>query len=165
MSVQAYQENGRRGTDDETGIRIPTTLAPRWRQTGGFIPEDPAGGGYVGEWEDGAYVPEEPYTCGKSYLSYLDMPHVDSNDKLRRITCPKDGSRVIDLVAVDGDAPNNGLIYWITAGPSHGVLSGLYPGITYTPTPGYAGGDSFSFRVSDMDGTYSNISTVDITVS
>ena len=165
MSVQAYQENDRRGTDEETGIRIPTTLAPRWSPVGGFIPGDPAGGGYVGEWEDGAYVPEEPYTCGKDFLTYLDMPHIDSNDKVTRATCPKDGSTVVNLVAVDGDAPNNGLVYWITEGPYHGALSGLYPGITYTPTAGYVGGDYFRFRVSDMDGNYSNISTVSITVA
>ncbi|WP_434389161.1 ELWxxDGT repeat protein [Melittangium boletus] len=46
---------------------------------------------------------------------------------------------------VDGDA----LSYAVVAGPAHGSLQGTPPALTYTPAPGFAGTDAFSFRVND----------------
>jgi gliding motility-associated-like protein len=37
--------------------------------------------------------------------------------------------------------------------------------VTYTPNPGYAGTDSFTYRVKDLNGYYTNAATVNITVS
>src|SRR5204862_3436682 len=41
------------------------------------------------------------------------------------------------------------LTFTVTAGPSHGALSGTAPNLTYTPTAGYFGPDSFQFKVTD----------------
>ena len=47
--------------------------------------------------------------------------------------------------------------------PAHGSLSGTAPNLTYTPTPGYTGADSFTFTCSDGSIT-SNVGTVSISV-
>ena len=49
---------------------------------------------------------------------------------------------------VDGDA----LTFAVTGGPTHGTLSGAPPNLTYAPTAGYSGPDSFTFRVTDPGG-------------
>ncbi len=46
--------------------------------------------------------------------------------------------------------------------PTHGALSGTAPNLTYTPTTGYSGADSFTFKANN--GTDSNMATVSITV-
>ena len=54
------------------------------------------------------------------------------------------------------------LVYSVVATPTHGTLTGTAPNLTYTPTSGYAGADSFTFKANN--GTDSNIATVTITV-
>lgn len=56
------------------------------------------------------------------------------------------------------------LVFTVVTGPAHGVLTGSLPGVTYTPTSGYSGPDSFTFRASDGT-TTSAIATVSITVT
>jgi hypothetical protein len=76
----------------------------------------------------------------------------------------KDTAKPIVLSASDPD--NNPLTYSIVTQPQHGTLSGGSFGgqlRTYTPTTGYTGPDSFTFRAND--GTVnSNTATVSITV-
>ena len=45
----------------------------------------------------------------------------------------------------DGDA----LTFSVVTPPLHGTLSGTAPNFTYTPAAGYAGSDSFTFKVND----------------
>jgi hypothetical protein len=61
---------------------------------------------------------------------------------------------------VDGDP----LTFTVTTQPSHGVLTGTAPALTYTSTAGYTGPDSFTFVADDgtMDSTPA---TVAITVT
>ena len=47
------------------------------------------------------------------------------------------------------DANGDTLTYIIVTPPSNGVLSGTPPTLIYTPTPGFEGGDSFTFKVND----------------
>jgi hypothetical protein len=63
------------------------------------------------------------------------------------VTTTSDTSVAIGLTGsdLDGDA----LTFQVTAGPSNGSLSGTAPTLTYTPTAGYTGPDSFSFVVND----------------
>ncbi len=60
---------------------------------------------------------------------------------------------------VDGDP----LTYAVVTVPAHGALGGTPPSLVYTPEPGYAGPDSFTFRANDgaLD---SQSATVSITV-
>ena len=80
------------------------------------------------------------------------------------VTTPKNTAKAITLVATD--ANNDPLTYSIVTPPSHGTISPTTPGgpsRTYTPTTGYVGPDSFTFKAND--GTLdSNTATVSITV-
>ena len=65
--------------------------------------------------------------------------------------------------AVTLQATGNGtLTYSVVAAPTHGTLSGTAPSLTYTPTSGYVGTDSFTFKANN--GTDSNIATVTLNV-
>lgn len=47
------------------------------------------------------------------------------------------------------DEDNDELSYTILSKPVHGILSGTPPRVIYTPNPGFAGEDSFTFSLSD----------------
>ncbi len=61
------------------------------------------------------------------------------------------------------DAESDALVYSIVSAPSHGTLSGTLPNLTYS-SPGYAGPDSFTFKVNDGLAD-SNTATVSINVT
>ena len=66
--------------------------------------------------------------------------------------------------AITLSATGSGTItYTVATNPTHGQLSGTAPALTYTPTNGYSGADSFTFTASN--GTTSNVATVSITVA
>ena len=70
----------------------------------------------------------------------------------------------VAITLTGSDADGNPLSYPVVAGPTHGLLSGTAPNLTYTPTANYSGSDSFTFKVNDgmVD---SAPATVSITVS
>ncbi|MEI7832766.1 MAG: Ig-like domain-containing protein, partial [bacterium] len=71
-------------------------------------------------------------------------------------------AKAITLAASDADG--NTLTYTVVMRPTHGILTGTAPKLTYTPTAGYLGTDSLTFKVND--GTVdSAVATVSITVS
>jgi Bacterial Ig domain len=55
----------------------------------------------------------------------------------------------------------------LVSGPSHGTLDGrITSGVaTYTPSPGYTGVDSFTYRLTDANGRSSSVVSVDILVT
>jgi len=59
---------------------------------------------------------------------------------------------------------NGTLTYTVVASPTHGTLSGIAPALTYTPTTGYSGSDSFTFTATNAGGT-SLAATVSITIA
>jgi C1A family cysteine protease len=61
------------------------------------------------------------------------------------------------------DAEGDALTYTVLTNPLHGTLSGTAPNLTYTPTTGYKGADSFTWKAYDGS-LYSNVATVSITV-
>jgi hypothetical protein len=63
------------------------------------------------------------------------------------VTTAIDTSVAIGLTGSDPDG--DALTFQVTAGPTHGSLSGTAPTLTYIPTAGYTGPDSFSFAVHD----------------
>jgi len=54
------------------------------------------------------------------------------------------------------------ITYTVLSQPTNGALSGSAPNLTYTPTTGYTGTDSFTFKANN--GSDSNTATVNITV-
>lgn len=57
---------------------------------------------------------------------------------------------LVTLMGIDGEPPYT---FEITRQPSHGLLNGTLPVLTYTPDNGFAGQDHFYFEVTDADGT------------
>ena len=75
------------------------------------------------------------------------------------VTVPYNTATAITLTATGTGT----LTYTVVASPTHGTLSGAAPGLTYTPTSGYSGADSFTFKANN--GTDSNVATVSLTVT
>src|SRR5208282_2689687 len=67
----------------------------------------------------------------------------------------------ITLTATDSDG--DPLTYSIVTEPANGTLSGTAPNVTYTPTTGFSGTDSFTFQAHDGQ-LNSNTATVTIQV-
>jgi hypothetical protein len=79
------------------------------------------------------------------------------------------GAGQATTITLTGTAPiGDGLSFAVTANPSNGTLSGLNSAtgqVTYTPTAGYTGPDSFQFTVTDTATTLtSSAATVTLTV-
>ena len=77
------------------------------------------------------------------------------------VSTPEDTALAITLTGSDQDG--DALTYAVIANPTHGVLTGTAPNLTYTPASNYHGPDSFTFQASD-DYLVSNIATVTINV-
>ena len=82
-----------------------------------------------------------------------------ANDQ--NVTTNEDTAESITLSAADADGDT--LTYSVVTGPSHGILSGAAPDLTYTPTANYNGSDSFTFTANDGN-VDSNASVVMITI-
>jgi hypothetical protein len=63
------------------------------------------------------------------------------------------------------DPQGQALTYTVSTGPVHGTLSGTAPNLTYTPTAGYHGADSFTFTVKNTAGLTSASATVSLTTA
>lgn len=83
-------------------------------------------------------------------------------------TTPQNTALVISptgVLANDTDAQSTPLTSILDVGPSHGTVTlNSNGGFTYTPTSGYSGADSFTYRANDGS-LNSNIATVNLTVS
>ncbi len=55
----------------------------------------------------------------------------------------------LEIVLTGHDPDGDSLAFSVVSGPSHGLLGGIPPTLTYTPTLDYNGPDAFAFVVSD----------------
>ncbi len=65
------------------------------------------------------------------------------------VTTAQDTAHPITLTGLDSNSPPLSLNYTVTAGPTHGTLTGSAPTLTYTPATRYFGPDSFQFLVNN----------------
>ena len=74
------------------------------------------------------------------------------------LTTPQNTALTILLTGSDVDG--NALTYRVATNPAHGTLSGTAPSLTYAPTAGYTGPDSFTFVANDgvVDSTPATVS-------
>ncbi len=124
------------------------------------------------------YTPTADYNGPNSFTFKANDRTVDSNTATisttvtpvndapvadpQSVTTNEDAAKAITLTGsdVDGDT----LSFSVVTQPTHGILSGTAPDLTYTPASDYNGPDSFTFKAND--GTIdSNIATVSITVT
>ena len=98
----------------------------------------------------------------KSFIiSILDVNDAPiANDQT--VSTPEDTPLAITLTGSDQDG--DPLTYAVIAHPTHGVLTGTAPNLTYTPAADYHGTDSFTFQASDY-ALVSNIATITINVT
>ncbi len=75
-----------------------------------------------------------------------------------------DESVALPITLAGSDVDGDGLTYTVLTGPDFGTLSGSGANRIYTPTAGYTGPDSITYRVNDGQ-VDSNIATVSITVN
>lgn len=80
----------------------------------------------------------------------------------QEITVAEDNS--VEFVLTASDVDNEELIFSVVTQPTHGILTGTPPYLTYTPDENFFGLDSFTFKVNDgqLD---SEVATVSITVT
>jgi hypothetical protein len=80
------------------------------------------------------------------------------------VTMAQGAARDITLAGTDPNTPPLALTYTVTTNPAHGMLTGTAPALTYTPSSGYSGSDSFQFKVNN--GTLdSSVATVTLTIT
>jgi hypothetical protein len=108
-----------------------------------------------------------PGTGGYATIAGLQIARGDATNhppvaNNQSVVVPHDAAKLITLggLDVDGDP----LAFTVVTQPNHGTLNGSAPTVTYTPTNGYAGPDSFTFRANDGH-VDSSAATVSITVA
>jgi hypothetical protein len=116
-------------------------------------------GSYPGvhfEVSDGALTDSENITITVNNVNQAPVANNQS------VSTNQDTPKAIIFTATDADGDT--LTYSIVAPPTHGALSGTTPNMTFTPSSGYSGTDSFTFKANDGMAD-SNIATVSVTVS
>ncbi len=156
-------------TPEETSVSITLTGGdPDGDSLSYSIVTGPSHGKLSGTEPDVVYTPEENYDGPDSFTFKANDDIVDSvpatvslmvtpiddapTAKADDITTQEDTPISIEL---KGDDPDTlFLTFEIATRPSHGVLTGNEPNLTYTPNPNFNGSDSFTFTVND--GEYSS---------
>jgi len=76
------------------------------------------------------------------------------------VSTSEDTAKPFTLSGSDPD--NDNLSFAISSQPSHGVLLGVPPSMSYDPDPNWSGSDSFTWTVSDGVNTVSKVSSVTV---
>jgi hypothetical protein len=78
------------------------------------------------------------------------------------LTTGKNTALPITLTVTGGTTPD--ATAYITSSPSHGALTGTAPALTYTPSTGFVGQDSFTFYIDNGDVNSISVTvTIDVT--
>jgi hypothetical protein len=153
---------------------VPITLVATGPPTITYsVVSNPANGTLSGTVPNMTYTPGSNF-AGSDSITFKANNGSDSNIATVSITVtappvPTPASQSVTVnyqtaTAVTLSATGLGTItYAVTIAPTHGVLSGTAPNLTYTPAAGYSGSDSFSFTASNPGGT-SAAAVVSLTV-
>ena len=141
------------------------------------VVSSPSHGTLSGTAPNLTYKPTSNYFGTDSFTFKANDTHQDSNTATitinvvgkptannQSVSVPHNSATAITLTGSDPNSPARNLTYTITTNPTHGTLSGTAPNVTYTPTSGYHGSDSFTFTVNNGVVT-SNTATVSVTVA
>jgi len=142
------------------------------------ITAQPSHGAVTGTLPNFTYTPNLDYFGVDSFSFKANDTHVDSNIATINLTInsvndvPVADPKIINTpvntpvgVTLTGtDVENSPLTFAVVSGPSHGILSGTSPNLTYTPNDWFNGSDSFTYTASDPQST-SSAATVSINVT
>ena len=103
-------------------------------------------------------VDSAPATVSINVIPVNDAPVANGQN----LTLNEDSSIAVLLNATDED--NDPLTYIINQSPTHGVLEGTAPQLTYRPNANFNGNDSFSFSANDGSAS-STVVQVNLTVN
>jgi hypothetical protein len=109
------------------------------------------------------YIPDMDYNGPDSFTFKANDGLLDSNTATVTITINSvndapvandqsvitDEDNTVSITLTASDVESDPLTYSILSGPTHGVLGGSAPALTYTPDTDYNGPDSFTFKVND----------------
>jgi VCBS repeat-containing protein/CshA-type fibril repeat protein len=156
----AFDPDGGPLSYSATGLPPGLSINPTTGVISGTLPHDASAGGpyavtVFATDPDGKQV-AIPFT-----LAVANPPPVAAADTVE--TAP-DTPVTIAVLANDHDPDHDPLTITSTTGPAHGTLSINPDGsITFNPTPGYVGPDSFTYTVSDGNGGQSTATvTIDV---
>ena len=96
-------------------------------------------------------------------VSVLITP-VSHAPSTENISVPTNENTAANFNLIAHQTDPGSLTYTVLTQPSHGILSGTAPSLTYTPNQNYFGSDSFTYKAT-QNNLDSNISTVTITVN
>ncbi|MCP4338142.1 MAG: PKD domain-containing protein, partial [Desulfobulbaceae bacterium] len=144
-----------------------------------FSNESPSNGTLTGTTPNLTYTPSTGYTGSDSFTFTVSDGKDTSASATITITVSEntpdnnvpvannqiigtaqDTAVAITLTGADADGDT---LTFSNESPSNGTLTGTTPNLTYTPSTGYTGSDSFTFTVSDGKDT-STTATISITV-
>ena len=103
-------------------------------------------------------VDSAPATVSLTVDPLPDVPMATAQS----VNVDEDNSLAVTLTGSDVD--NDPLTYAVATPPTHGILSGTAPSLTYTPNADYHGPDSFTFTANDGRSDSAAV-TVSITVN
>jgi hypothetical protein len=163
-------------TDEDVSLNITLTgtgLLPGpviWT-----IASNPEHGTLSGDAPDLVYTPDSDWHGTDSFTFSVNDGIQDSNIATIEIDVSSEPVALDQNLSTDQDVPLNitltgtgllpGPVVWtIASDPEHGTLTGVAPDLVYTPGAGWAGTDTFTFKVNDGLSD-SNIATVTITVN
>ena len=116
--------------------------------------------GCEGDGKDGAHSP----------VNLLDGTTIDEPVNHAPIAIGNevstDEETPVDITLQGNDPDGDAITYEINSNsPTHGTVTLAGNIATYTPQDGYSGADSFTFRVKDTSGAYSDWATISIAVN
>ncbi|MEI6236681.1 MAG: cadherin-like beta sandwich domain-containing protein, partial [Planctomycetota bacterium] len=136
-------------------LELKATPAPGWRFTGWS-------GALSGTNPNPFLFPTQNTQLTATFASLQGGPV--ANSQTANIAFNTETS--ITLSGTDPNIPAlTPLTYAVTTNPAHGTLNGTAPNLTYTPTNGYSGSDSFQFTVTNTANVTSNAVTVSLTIA
>ena len=139
---------------------------------------DPSNGTVSVEGNKATYTPNSNYNGTDTFTYKANDGSVDSNVSTVTITVTNqndaptasdvnvsvDEDNPVDITLVGSDVDGDDLTYSLVSDPTNGTVSLTESKVTYVPSAGYFGSDSFTFKVND--GTIdSEKGTVSITVT
>ena len=97
-------------------------------------------------------------------LGAYELQNLLPTANAQSVIANQNSTKVITFSGTDPE--NDSLTYSVVTNPAHGTLTSANGAqITYIPTSGYAGSDSFTFKATDAYGGASGAATVSITVN